>query len=171
MVILSAQHKANVDIEKLRIDITNKVILPSLPPNLIDSNTKIMVNPTGRFVVGGSKTDSRLTGRKIIVDTYGWYAKHGGCAFSRKAPSKVDRSAAYVARYAAKNIVASGLADKCEIQISYTIGVADPISINVNTSGTGKQTDEKLSQLVKEKFDFRPSVIINKINLKRSIYK
>ena len=170
-VIVSAQHKANVDIEKLREDITNKVILPSLPPNLIDSNTKILVNPTGRFVVGGPKADSGLTGRKIIVDTYGGYAKHGGGAFSGKDPSKVDRSAAYAARHAAKNIVAAGLADKCEIQISYAIGVANPVSINVNTFGTGKQTDEELSELVKEKFDFRPSAIINQFNLKRPIYR
>lgn len=170
-VIVSAQHKANVDVEKLREDVTNKVILHSLPPNMIDCNTKILVNPTGRFVVGGPKADSGLTGRKIIVDTYGGYAKHGGGAFSRKDPSKVDRSAAYAARYAVKNIVASGLADKCEIQISYAIGVANPVSVNVNTFGTGKQTDEELSELIKEKFDFRPSAIINKFNLKRPIYK
>lgn len=170
-VIVSAQHKANVDVEKLREDVTNKVILHSLPPNMIDCNTKILVNPTGRFVVGGPKADSGLTGRKIIVDTYGGYAKHGGGAFSRKDPSKVDRSAAYAARYAVKNIVVSGLADKCEIQISYAIGVANPVSVNVNTFGTGKQTDEELSELIKEKFDFRPSAIINKFNLKRPIYK
>lgn len=170
-VIVSAQHKAKVNIEKLREDVTNKVILPSLSPNLIDNNTKILVNPTGRFVVGGPKADSGLTGRKIIVDTYGGYAKHGGGAFSGKDPSKVDRSAAYAARYAAKSIVASGLAEKCEIQISYAIGVANPVSINANTFGTGKQTDEELSQLVKEKFDFRPAAIINQFDLKRPIYR
>lgn len=170
-VIVSAQHKSNVAIKELREDIINKVIIPTLPYELIDNMTKILVNPTERFVVGGPRADSGLTGRKIIVDTYGGYAKHGGGAFSGKDPSKVDRSAAYAARYAAKNIVALGLADKCEIQISYAIGVANPVSINVNTYGTGKQTDEKLSELIKEKFDFRPSAIIDKFDLKRPIYK
>lgn len=170
-IVVSAQHKSNVELDKLRNDIKNKVINPVIPQDMVDNNTIILVNPTGRFVIGGPKADSGLTGRKIIVDTYGGYAKHGGGAFSGKDPSKVDRSAAYAARHAAKNIVAARLADKCEIQLSYAIGVANPVSINVNTFGTGKQTDEELSELVKEKFDFRPAAIINQFNLKRPIYR
>ena len=170
-IIVSSQHKSNIELDRLRNDIKNKVVFSVIPRNMIDENTTILVNPTGRFVIGGPKADSGLTGRKIIVDTYGGYSKHGGGAFSGKDPSKVDRSAAYAARHAAKSIVASGLAEKCEIQISYAIGVATPVSINVNTFGTGKYSDSELSRIVKEKFDFRPAAIINQFNLKRPIYR
>lgn len=170
-IIISSQHKSNIELDRLRNDIKNKVILPVIPQKMVDENTTILVNPTGRFVIGGPKADSGLTGRKIIVDTYGGYSKHGGGAFSGKDPSKVDRSAAYAARHAAKSIVASGLAEKCEIQISYAIGVATPVSINVNTFGTGKYSDSELSKIVKERFDFRPAAIINQFNLKRPIYR
>lgn len=170
-IIVSSQHKSNIEIDRLRNDIKNKVVFPVIPQNMIDENTKILINPTGRFVVGGPKADSGLTGRKIIVDTYGGYSKHGGGAFSGKDPSKVDRSASYFCRYVAKNIVASGMADKCEIQVSYAIGLANPISVSINTFGTCKISDEELYELVKNKFDFRPAAIINKFNLKRPIYR
>lgn len=170
-IVISTQHREDIKLSKLTKDINEKIINPIIPYNMIDSNTKIFINPTGRFVVGGPKADSGLTGRKIIVDTYGGYAKHGGGAFSGKDPSKVDRSAAYAARYVAKNIVALQLADKCEIQVSYIIGIANPISINVNTFGNGKYSDEKLSEMIKKFFDFRPSAIIEYLCLKKPIYK
>ncbi|NLW70549.1 MAG: methionine adenosyltransferase [Eubacteriaceae bacterium] len=170
-VVVSAQHDPNVTQEQIREDIIKNVINPILPANMRDERLTIYVNPTGRFVTGGPQGDSGLTGRKIIVDTYGGYARHGGGAFSGKDPSKVDRSAAYMARYAAKNIVAAGLADQCEIQVAYAIGVARPVSVMVNTSGTGKYSDDKISAIVKEKFDFRPDAIIDLFDLKRPIYK
>lgn len=147
------------------------VIKPIVPSELLDAETKYFVNPTGRFVIGGPHGDSGLTGRKIIVDTYGGYARHGGGAFSGKDPTKVDRSAAYAARYVAKNIVAAGLADKCELQLAYAIGVAKPVSILVDTFGTGKVSDEKLAQIVKEVFDLRPEAIIKMLDLRRPIYR
>ena len=149
----------------------DNVIIPTVPAGLFDANTKIFVNPTGRFVIGGPHGDSGLTGRKIIVDTYGGYACHGGGAFSGKDPTKVDRSAAYMARYVAKNIVAAGLAEKCELQIAYAIGVAQPLSVHVNTFGTGKYTDEALADAVKAVFDLRPAAIIEKLDLRKPIYK
>ncbi|MCR4723207.1 MAG: methionine adenosyltransferase [Eubacteriales bacterium] len=169
-VVVSAQHKPEAEHDQIERDIIEKVIMPTLPGDLLDDKLKIYVNPTGRFVEGGPKGDSGLTGRKIIVDTYGGYARHGGGAFSGKDPSKVDRSAAYMARYAAKNIVAAGLARQCEIQVAYAIGVARPVSIAINTSGTGKYGDDKLAQLAAEKFDFRPDAIIDLFDLKRPIY-
>lgn len=170
-VVVSTQHSADVDMATLREDIINKVIKPILPPELVDEGLEIFVNPTGRFVVGGPKGDSGLTGRKIIVDTYGGYARHGGGAFSGKDPTKVDRSAAYAARWVAKNIVASGLADKCEIQVAYAIGVAKPLSIMVNTFGTGKKSDEEICKIVENVFDLRPSAIIERLDLRKPIYK
>lgn len=170
-VVVSTQHSADVDMATLREDIINKVIKPILPPELVDDSLEIFVNPTGRFVVGGPKGDSGLTGRKIIVDTYGGYARHGGGAFSGKDPTKVDRSAAYAARWVAKNIVASGLADKCEIQVAYAIGVAKPLSIMVNTFGTGKKSDEEICKIVENVFDLRPSAIIERLDLRKPIYK
>ena len=170
-VVVSTQHSADVDMATLREDIINKVIKPILPPQLVDEGLEIFVNPTGRFVVGGPKGDSGLTGRKIIVDTYGGYARHGGGAFSGKDPTKVDRSAAYAARWVAKNIVASGLADKCEIQVAYAIGVAKPLSIMVNTFGTGKKSDEEICEIVENVFDLRPSAIIERLDLRKPIYK
>ena len=170
-IVISAQHTEDVSLEQIREDIINEVIKKVIDSSLIDENTKIYVNPTGKFVVGGPKGDSGLTGRKIIVDTYGGYSKSGGGAFSGKDPTKVDRSAAYMARYAAKNMVAAGLAEKLEIGISYAIGVAHPLSIFVDSFGTGKYDDEKLLEIVKENFDFRPQAIIDNLDLLRPIYK
>lgn len=170
-VVLSTQHNPEVTIEEIHRDIKKYVFDPVIPKELIDENTKFYINPTGRFVIGGPHGDAGLTGRKIIVDTYGGMARHGGGAFSGKDCTKVDRSAAYAARYVAKNLVASGLCDKCEIQLSYAIGVAEPTSINVNTFGTGKISDQKLISVIKENFDLRPSGIIKELNLRRPIYK
>ena len=170
-VVLSTQHDADVTQEQIHEDIKKYVFDPILPAELIDDETKFCINPTGRFVIGGPNGDSGLTGRKIIVDTYGGYARHGGGAFSGKDCTKVDRSAAYAARYVAKNIVAAGLADKCEIQLSYAIGVAQPTSIMVDTYGTGKLSDEKLVEIIRENFDLRPAGIIKMLDLRRPIYK
>ncbi len=170
-IVVSSQHAEDVTLEQIREDIIREVILPSVPSEYIDGNTKIYVNPTGRFVVGGPHGDSGLTGRKIIVDTYGGYASHGGGAFSGKDPTKVDRSAAYMARYVAKNIVASGAADRCEVQVAYAIGVAKPMSVLVNTNGTGKVSDERLAEIVNEVFDLRPAAIIETLDLRKPIYK
>lgn len=170
-VVLSTQHDPDVTQEQIHEDIKKYVFDPILPAELIDENTKFFINPTGRFVIGGPHGDAGLTGRKIIVDTYGGYARHGGGAFSGKDCTKVDRSAAYAARYVAKNIVAAGLADKCEIQLSYAIGVAQPTSIMVDTFGTGKLSDEKLVEIVRENFDLRPAGIIKMLDLRRPIYK
>ena len=170
-VVLSTQHDPDVTQEQIHEDIKKYVFDPILPAELIDENTKFFINPTGRFVIGGPHGDSGLTGRKIIVDTYGGYARHGGGAFSGKDCTKVDRSAAYAARYVAKNIVAAGLADQCEIQLSYAIGVAHPTSIMADTFGTGKVSDEKLVEIIRENFDLRPAGIIKMLNLRRPIYK
>ncbi len=170
-VVLSSQHDEKVTQEQIHADIKKYVFDPVLPAELIDDNTKFFINPTGRFVIGGPMGDAGLTGRKIIVDTYGGYARHGGGAFSGKDCTKVDRSAAYAARYVAKNIVAAGLAEKCEIQLSYAIGVAQPTSIMVDTFGTGKVSDEKLVDIVRENFDLRPAGIIKMLDLRRPIYK
>ncbi|MBR6754321.1 MAG: methionine adenosyltransferase [Clostridia bacterium] len=170
-IVVSSQHAEEITLEKIREDIIREVILPSVPKEYMDDNTKIYVNPTGRFVVGGPHGDSGLTGRKIIVDTYGGYASHGGGAFSGKDPTKVDRSAAYMARYVAKNIVASGAAERCEVQIAYAIGVARPLSVLVNTNGTGKVSDERLAEIVNEVFDLRPAAIIETLDLRKPIYK
>ena len=170
-VVLSTQHDDDVTQEQIHEDIRKYVFDPVLPKELIDADTKFFINPTGRFVIGGPHGDAGLTGRKIIVDTYGGYARHGGGAFSGKDCTKVDRSGAYAARYVAKNIVAAGLADKCEIQLSYAIGVAQPTSIMVDTFGTGKLSDEKLVSIVRENFDLRPAGIIKMLNLRRPIYK
>ena len=170
-VVLSTQHDPEVTQEQIHEDIKKYVFDPILPAEMVDENTKFFINPTGRFVIGGPHGDSGLTGRKIIVDTYGGYARHGGGAFSGKDCTKVDRSAAYAARYVAKNIVAAGLADKCEIQLSYAIGVAQPTSIMVDTFGTGKLSDEKLVEIVRENFDLRPAGIIKMLDLRRPIYK
>ncbi len=169
-VVVSAQHD-EVDMEQLRRDIRERVILPVLPANLVDARTRILVNPTGRFVIGGPTGDSGLTGRKIIVDTYGGYARHGGGAFSGKDPTKVDRSGAYIARYAAKHVVAAGLAKQCEIQLAYAIGVACPVSVRVDTFGTGVVDDEKIAQAVQKVFDFRPAAIIETLGLRKPIYR
>ncbi len=169
-VVLSTQHTADVSLETIKKDMIENVIKYVLPSELIDSETKYFINPTGRFVVGGPQGDSGLTGRKIIVDTYGGYAPHGGGAFSGKDPTKVDRSACYMARYIAKNIVAAGLSDKCQIQLAYAIGVANPVSVRIDTFGTGVLSDEKLSEIVRENFDLRPSAIIQKLDLRRPIY-
>jgi S-adenosylmethionine synthetase len=170
-VIISAQHSMDVDNQRLKDDITETVIRQIIPKNLIDNNTKILVNPTGRFFVGGPQGDSGLTGRKIIVDTYGGYARHGGGAFSGKDPTKVDRSASYAARYVAKNIVAAGIARKCEVQLAYAIGVAKPVSIMVDTFGTGIISDGKIVELIMRNFDLRPAAIIDMLDLRRPIYK
>ena len=170
-VVLSTQHDEDVTPEQIHEDIKKYVFDPILPIELVDAETKFFINPTGRFVIGGPHGDAGLTGRKIIVDTYGGYARHGGGAFSGKDCTKVDRSAAYAARYVAKNIVAAGLADKCEIQLSYAIGVAQPTSIMVDTFGTGKLSDEKLVELVRENFDLRPAGIIKMLDLRRPIYR
>ena len=170
-VVLSTQHSADVSQEQVHEDIKKYVFDPVLPADTIDDETKYFINPTGRFVIGGPHGDSGLTGRKIIVDTYGGYARHGGGAFSGKDPTKVDRSASYAARYVAKNVVAAGLADKCEIQLSYAIGVARPTSIMIDTFGTGKLSDEKITEIVRENFDLRPAGIIKMLDLRRPIYK
>ena len=170
-VVLTTQHDEAVTQEQIHEDIKKYVFAPVLPAEMIDDNTKFFINPTGRFVIGGPHGDSGLTGRKIIVDTYGGYARHGGGAFSGKDCTKVDRSAAYAARYVAKNIVAAGLADKCEIQLSYAIGVAHPTSVMVDTFGTGKVSDQKLVEIVRENFDLRPAGIIKMLDLRRPIYK
>ena len=170
-VVLSTQHDADVTQEQIHEDIKKYVFDPVLPAEMIDADTKFFINPTGRFVIGGPHGDAGLTGRKIIVDTYGGYARHGGGAFSGKDCTKVDRSAAYAARYVAKNIVAAGLADKCEIQLSYAIGVAQPTSVMVDTDGTGKISDEKLVDIIRENFDLRPAGIIKMLDLRRPIYK
>ena len=170
-VVISTQHAPEVEMEALRKDILEHVIRPVVPAELLDEQTKYYVNPTGRFVVGGPQGDSGLTGRKIIVDTYGGWARHGGGAFSGKDPTKVDRSAAYAARYVAKNIVAAGLADRCEIQLAYAIGVAHPVSIMVDTFGTNKVDEDTIEALVKKHFDLRPAGIIKMLDLRRPIYK
>ena len=169
-VVISSQHKAETTLETLRKDILEKVINTTVPQNLMDENTKFYINPTGRFVTGGPQGDTGLTGRKIIVDTYGGYARHGGGAFSGKDPTKVDRSAAYAARWVAKNIVAANIADKCEIQLAYAIGVAKPMSVMVDTFGTGKVSDEKIAEAVNKIFDLRPAAIIDSLKLRNPIY-
>ena len=170
-VVLSTQHDPDVTQEQIHEDVKKYIFDAVLPAEMVDENTKFFINPTGRFVIGGPHGDSGVTGRKIIVDTYGGMARHGGGAFSGKDCTKVDRSAAYAARYAAKNIVAAGLADKCEIQLSYAIGVAQPTSIMIDTFGTGKVSEEKLVEIVRENFDFRPAGIIKMLDLRRPIYK
>ena len=170
-IVVSSQHAPEISLEQIKKDIVEYVIKPVVPKELLDDNTKYYINPTGRFVIGGPQGDSGLTGRKIIVDTYGGYSRHGGGAFSGKDPSKVDRSAAYAARYIAKNIVAAGLADKCEIQLAYAIGVARPVSILVDTFGTGKADEDKLSAAVEKVFDLRPSAIIKMLDLKKHQYR
>ena len=170
-VVLSTQHDPDVTLEQIRKDMIQLVIKPTLPADLFDENTRIFVNPTGRFVIGGPQGDSGLTGRKIIVDTYGGSAPHGGGAFSGKDPTKVDRSAAYAARYVAKNIVAAGLADKCQVQLAYAIGVAQPVSVRVDTFGTGTVADSKLEDAVEQVFDLRPTAIIRDLDLRRPIYR
>mgnify|MGYP001774885568 FL=1 len=170
-VVVSSQHSADVELSQLRSDIIEKVIKATIPAEFIDDDTKYFVNPTGRFVIGGPHGDSGLTGRKIIVDTYGGYARHGGGAFSGKDPTKVDRSAAYASRWVAKNIVAAGLADKCEVELAYAIGVAKPVSVMVDTFGTGKIDDKKIADIVNKVFDLRPSAIIDRLDLRKPIYK
>lgn len=170
-IVISTQHHPEINLEQIQRDLKEHVITPVVPQDLIDENTKYFINPTGRFVIGGPQGDAGLTGRKIIVDTYGGYARHGGGAFSGKDPTKVDRSAAYAARYVAKNIVAAGLADKVEVQLAYAIGVAQPVSISVDTFGTGVVSEDILVDVVRKNFDLRPAGIINMLNLRRPIYK
>ncbi|AQR78636.1 methionine adenosyltransferase [Paenibacillus larvae] len=170
-IVVSTQHAEDVTLEQIQADIHEHVIKPIVPEQFLDTETKYFINPTGRFVIGGPQGDAGLTGRKIIVDTYGGYARHGGGAFSGKDPTKVDRSGAYAARYVAKNIVAAGLADKCEVQLAYAIGVARPVSINVDTFGTGKVSEEKLVKLIRKHFDLRPAGIIKELDLRRPIYR
>ncbi len=170
-IVVSAQHHPEATLKEIRSDIIEHVITPVVPVHLIDCNTRILVNPTGRFVKGGPMADTGLTGRKIIVDTYGGWVPHGGGAFSGKDPTKVDRSGAYMARYAAKNIVAAGIADQCQIQVAYAIGVAEPVSLNVNTFGTGKISSEKISELLRQHFDFRPAAIIRDLDLRKPQYR
>src|SRR5436190_18080157 len=170
-VVVSSQHSPDVSQEQMREDITTRIIKAGIPANLMDKNTKIYVNPTGRFVVGGPHGDAGVTGRKIIVDTYGGYAPHGGGAFSGKDPTKVDRSAAYMARYIAKNVVAAGLADKCTVQLAYAIGVAEPVSVLIDTHGTGTIDDERISNIVRDNFKLTPKAIIETLDLQRPIYK
>jgi len=170
-VVVSAQHKPDIPYERLQADILAEVVKKAIPAELLDERTKYLINPTGRFVVGGPQGDSGLTGRKIIVDTYGGYSRHGGGAFSGKDPTKVDRSAAYAARWVAKNIVAAGLASKCELQLAYAIGVAQPVSINVETFGTGKIPTAKIEELISKHFDLSSSGIIRELDLRRPIYR
>ncbi|TBL72982.1 methionine adenosyltransferase [Paenibacillus thalictri] len=170
-IVVSTQHAEDVTLQQIQADIKEHVIKPIVPEKFLDENTNYFINPTGRFVIGGPQGDAGLTGRKIIVDTYGGYARHGGGAFSGKDPTKVDRSGAYAARYVAKNIVAAGLAEKCEVQVAYAIGVARPVSISVDTFGTGRVSDEKLVELVRKHFDLRPAGIIKALDLRRPIYK
>ncbi|TCP26638.1 methionine adenosyltransferase [Scopulibacillus darangshiensis] len=170
-IVISTQHHPEITLDQIKEDMIKKVIKPIVPDNLIDENTKYFINPTGRFVIGGPQGDAGLTGRKIIVDTYGGYARHGGGAFSGKDATKVDRSAAYAARYVAKNIVAAGLAEKCEVQLAYAIGVAQPVSISVDTFGTGEVSEERLVELVRGHFDLRPAGIIKMLDLRKPIYK
>ena len=170
-IVVSSQHSPDSSLNQIRADIIEHVINPIVPGNLIDKDTRIFVNPTGRFVKGGPMADSGLTGRKIIVDTYGGWVPHGGGAFSGKDPTKVDRSGAYMTRYAAKNIVAAGLADECQIQVAYAIGVAEPVSLNVNTFGTGNISEDKIAKLLREHFDFRPAAIIRDLDLRKPQYK
>lgn len=170
-IVISSQHSPEVEVSQIHKDIINNVIAPVVPANLLDKDTKYYINPTGRFVVGGPQGDSGLTGRKIIVDTYGGMARHGGGAFSGKDPTKVDRSAAYAARYVAKNVVAAGLAEKCEIQLAYAIGIAKPVSVLVETFGTAKVEEALISQLIQKHFDLRPSAIIRSLDLRRPIYR
>ena len=170
-IVISTQHAPDVNIGRLRQELIDQVIRPTVPAELLDKNTRILVNPTGRFVVGGPQADSGLTGRKIIVDTYGGSAPHGGGAFSGKDPTKVDRSAAYAARYVAKNIVAADLADRCLVQLAYAIGVAEPVSVYIDTQGTGKVSDDRLEEAVRKVFDLRPTAIIRDLDLKKPIYR
>ncbi|HDV4295024.1 TPA: methionine adenosyltransferase, partial [Staphylococcus aureus] len=170
-IVVSTQHADDVTLEQIQEDIKAHVIYPTVPENLINEQTKFYINPTGRFVIGGPQGDAGLTGRKIIVDTYGGYARHGGGCFSGKDPTKVDRSAAYAARYVAKNIVAAGLADQCEVQLAYAIGVAEPVSIAIDTFGTGKVSEGQLVEAVRKHFDLRPAGIIKMLDLKQPIYK
>ncbi|HHW07942.1 MAG TPA: methionine adenosyltransferase [Clostridia bacterium] len=170
-VVLSTQHRPDIEMDMIRHDLVEQVIKKVIPENLLDENTKFYVNPTGRFVIGGPQGDTGLTGRKIIVDTYGGYGRHGGGAFSGKDPTKVDRSASYAARYVAKNIVAAGLARRCEVQLAYAIGVAKPLAIYVDTFGTGKVGDDVLAKLIEKHFDLRPAAIIKELDLRRPIYK
>jgi S-adenosylmethionine synthetase len=170
-VLIAAQHAPEINVDKIKEDIIQRVIIPTLPAELVDGKIKYYVNPTGRFVIGGPQGDTGVTGRKIIVDTYGGYARHGGGAFSGKDPTKVDRSGTYAARWVAKNIVAAGLAKKCEVQVAYAIGVARPLSIMVDTYGTGEIPDSKISKIVEETFDLRPGMIIKHLNLRRPLYK
>ncbi|MBQ8540236.1 MAG: methionine adenosyltransferase [Clostridia bacterium] len=170
-VVVSTQHTADVTLETIKKDIKKHVIDETIPASLMDADTKVFINPTGRFVIGGPHGDSGLTGRKIIVDTYGGYAPHGGGAFSGKDPTKVDRSAAYMARYIAKNLVAASLCDKCQIQLAYAIGVANPVSVRVDTFGTGKLSDDAINEIVLKEFDLRPAAIIKRLDLKKPIYK
>ncbi|MEC0244654.1 methionine adenosyltransferase [Paenibacillus chitinolyticus] len=170
-IVVSTQHSEEVTLEQIQRDIKEHVIKPIVPEQFLDENTNYFINPTGRFVIGGPQGDAGLTGRKIIVDTYGGYARHGGGAFSGKDPTKVDRSGAYAARYVAKNLVAAGLAEKCEVQLAYAIGVAKPVSISIDTFGTGKVSEEKLVELIRKHFDLRPAGIIKQLDLRRPIYK